>query len=93
MLSRPSNPSVTGQKPGFTGAQPVFRQAEAAGFTRLYQKDTRTMVTHGKGPKWVLVKRYPRWVRGARSYVESHFRGYTPPLFFRESPLQLDFGF
>jgi hypothetical protein len=48
---------------------------------------------HGDGPKFVLVKRYPRWVNGERVYVEEFFRRYTPPLSLRKSPLQLDFGF
>ncbi len=51
------------------------------------------MVTHGKGPKFILVSKYARWVRGERLYVESHFRGLTPPLSLRASDLQLDFGF
>jgi hypothetical protein len=51
------------------------------------------MVTHGKGPKFIYVRKYARWVRGVRRSVEGHLRGWTPPLYFRESDLQLDFGF
>jgi hypothetical protein len=51
------------------------------------------MRNHGKGPKFVFVKRYARWVDGERLYVEDYFRGYTPPLSDRGSRLQLDFGF
>ncbi len=51
------------------------------------------MSIHGKAPKFVYVKRYARWVKGERLYVEDFFRAYTPPLSNRESDLQLDFGF
>jgi hypothetical protein len=51
------------------------------------------MCNHGKGPKFVYVSKYARWQDGERNYVESHFRGYTPPLSLRASDLQLDFGF
>jgi hypothetical protein len=52
------------------------------------------MVTsHGNGPKFIYVRRYARWVNGERLYVESYFRGWTPPLYFRDSDSQLDFGF
>jgi len=51
------------------------------------------MVDHGDGPKFVLVKRYARWLCGKRWYVEQHMRSVTPELSIRESPLQLDFGF
>jgi hypothetical protein len=52
------------------------------------------MVTHGKGPKFIYVRKHGRWVRGERRDVESHFR-YLPPLTLLPSNLQLelDFGF
>ena len=48
---------------------------------------------HGEAPKDIYVPKYARWVRGERLYVEGHLRGWTPPLYFRETDLQMDFGF
>lgn len=48
---------------------------------------------HGKGPKFIPVPKYRRWVRGKLQDVESHLRGWTPPLYSRDSDDQLDFGF
>jgi len=50
-------------------------------------------IIHGEVPKDIYVPKYARWVRGERRDVESHLRGWTPPLYLRESDLQLDFGF
>jgi len=51
------------------------------------------MVAHGKGPKFLRVRRYLRWVNGEIQEVESHSRGYTYPTNLQDSELQLDFGF
>lgn len=48
---------------------------------------------HGKGPKDVLVKRYPRWKDGKRKEVRSALRSIAPPLSLRKSKDQLVFGF
>jgi hypothetical protein len=48
---------------------------------------------HGKGPKFLHVRKYLRWVNGELQKVESHARGYTYPLHSWVSELQLDFGF
>jgi hypothetical protein len=47
------------------------------------------MRIHGKGPRRVLVKRYPRWEKGYRKYVAKHCRGLTPLLSVRPTPKQL----
>lgn len=51
------------------------------------------MLKHGKGPKFVFVQGYWRWMDGEFRPVNEHVRGLTPPLRLRQSPLQLDFGF
>lgn len=51
------------------------------------------MRNHGKGPKDVLVKRYPRWKDGKRGEVRSALRSISPPLSQRKSKDQLVFGF
>jgi hypothetical protein len=51
------------------------------------------MNNHGKGPKFVFVQGYWRWVDGELQPVNAYVRGLTPPLSLRQSPLQLDFGF
>jgi hypothetical protein len=51
------------------------------------------MLKHGKGPKDVLVKRYPRWKRGKREEVRTALRGSWHPLSLRTSKNQLAFGF
>jgi hypothetical protein len=50
-------------------------------------------VTHGEVPKFIYVPSYSRWVRGELRHVDSYLRGWTPPLYFRDSDDQLDFGF
>lgn len=51
------------------------------------------MPKHGKGPKDVLVKRYPRWRRGKREQVQSALRASWHRLSLRNSKDQLVFGF
>ena len=51
------------------------------------------MPKHGKGPKDVLIKRYPRWKRGKREQVRSALRASWHPLSLRASKDQLAFGF
>jgi hypothetical protein len=51
------------------------------------------MLNHGKGPKDVLVKRYPRWKRGKREQVRSALRASWHRLKLRNSKDQLVFGF
>jgi hypothetical protein len=51
------------------------------------------MPKHGKAPKDVLVKRYPRWKRGKREEVRSAFRASWYPLSLRHSKDQSFFGF
>lgn len=48
------------------------------------------MRNHGKGPKIVLVPKYPRWVRGYRKRVGTHVRGQDPKQPKRKSKLQLE---
>ncbi len=50
-------------------------------------------ISHGEVPKIIHVPKYRRWIRGKLQHVESHPRGWTPPLYFRDSDAQLDFGF
>jgi len=51
------------------------------------------MRSHGKGPKDVLVRRYPRWKRGRRELVSMALRSISPKLSHRKSNKQMDFGF
>lgn len=51
------------------------------------------MRKHGKGPKHLLVRKYPRWQRGHRRRVGTHTRGASPKLSLRKAPEQLRFGF
>lgn len=51
------------------------------------------MLSHGKGPKDVLVRRYPRWKGGKRELVPTALRSVSPKLSHRKSSKQLDFGF
>lgn len=51
------------------------------------------MPKHGKGPKLVLVRRYPRWKSGRRERVGESRRGHDHKLGYRRTPRQLDFGF
>ena len=48
------------------------------------------MRRHGRGPKTVLVRRYPRWQRGHRRYADTYIRGQTPKLSRRKTKRQLD---
>ena len=51
------------------------------------------MRKHGKGPKDVLVKRYPRWKDGKREEVRTALRSAAYPLSLWKSKDQLVFGF
>jgi hypothetical protein len=51
------------------------------------------MVSHGRGPKDVLVKRYPRWRDGKRHWVQQALRSNRSFLSLRKSKDQFDFGF
>ena len=51
------------------------------------------MSHHGKGPKDVFVRSYPRWVRGRRKRVSKAFRSASHKLGHRKSREQLSFGF
>ena len=51
------------------------------------------MQRHGRGPEFICVRRYLRWVNGKLYEVTSHRRGFTFPEILRDSELQLDFGF
>jgi hypothetical protein len=51
------------------------------------------MVTHGKGPRLVLVKTYGRWQRGHFRRVKTFIRGLGRKLSLRSSTRQLCFGF
>jgi hypothetical protein len=46
----------------------------------------------GRGPRDVLVRKYPRWVKGRRKRVGTHVRGIDPKLSVRKTPEQLDLG-
>jgi hypothetical protein len=48
---------------------------------------------HGKGPKDVLVKAYPRWKAGKREWVRQAHRSSWHRLSLRDSEDQLVFGF
>jgi hypothetical protein len=48
---------------------------------------------HGKGPKDVLVKAYPRWKKGNREWVRQALRASWHPLSLRDSKDQLVFEF
>jgi hypothetical protein len=50
-------------------------------------------ITHGEVPKIIYVPGYIRWVDGELHHVPGHLRRWTPPLYFRHSDAQLDFGF
>jgi hypothetical protein len=50
-------------------------------------------IIHGWVPKFIYVPSYRRWVRGKLQRVDSCLRGWTPPLHFRDTDDQLDFGF
>jgi hypothetical protein len=47
------------------------------------------MSTHGRGPRFVLVKRYARWQLGKRLTVKKYLRGLSPGLSIRPSSKQL----
>jgi hypothetical protein len=51
------------------------------------------MQNHGKGPKDVLVRSYPRWKAGKREWVRSALRASWHRLSLRDSKDQLVFGF
>jgi hypothetical protein len=51
------------------------------------------MHNHGKGPKDVLVKSYPRWKAGKRERVRTALRASWHRLRLRASDDQLVFGF
>ena len=51
------------------------------------------MVRHGRGPKWIAVRRYGRWLRGRYRGVREHLRGNDPQGRHLPSDKQLDFGF
>jgi hypothetical protein len=51
------------------------------------------MRKHGKGPKDVLVKSYPRWKAGKRERVSKALRASWHRLSLRDSKDQLVFGF
>jgi hypothetical protein len=51
------------------------------------------MPKHGKGPKDVLVKSYPRWKAGKREWVRSALRASWHRLSLKDSKDQLIFGF
>jgi hypothetical protein len=51
------------------------------------------MRKHGKEPKLVFVRRYPRWQKGKREYVDEFRRGHDHKLGHRKTNKQLDFGF
>jgi hypothetical protein len=51
------------------------------------------MHNHGKGPKLVRVRRYPRWLRGRREYVDEFRRGHDHKLGHRKTNKQLRFDF
>ncbi len=51
------------------------------------------MHIHGKGPKDVFVRRYPRWRNGQREWVRQAFRSSWHRLSLLESKSQLAFGF
>lgn len=50
-------------------------------------------VHHGGVPKLIYVPLHTRWMRGELQHVPGHMRRWTPPLYFRDSDAQLDFGF
>jgi hypothetical protein len=51
------------------------------------------MLTHGKGPKDILVGSYARWINGQRYPVRHYLKGMTHKLSDRGSDSQMDFGF
>lgn len=51
------------------------------------------MSHHGKGPKDVLVRRYPRWKRGRRERVAQALRSASHKLSHRKTSKQLAFAF
>jgi hypothetical protein len=50
-------------------------------------------ITHGEVPKIIYVPGYTRWVDGELQHVPAYRRRWNPPLHFRDSDAQLDFGF
>lgn len=51
------------------------------------------MHNHGKAPKDIYVRSHLRWQNGQIVEVGSYLKGLTPKLSFRDSDLQLSFGF
>lgn len=80
------------QRPGSLAPGPAYGWDEPAG---MYPPNRRSpaMVTHGEGPKDVLVRSYGRWRRGRYERVRSASRGSWHRLRLRFSPHQLHFGF
>jgi len=51
------------------------------------------VLTHGKGPKDLLVRKYRRWRRGRLEWVAQALRSISPKMSLRHSNEQLTFAF